>query len=278
MKRPKRGSLAKGGAVVRNQARIALRKAGIPLPPELALERITHRVKSPIGTLVVREGVGLVRSPAVSIVKQFEKNIEGKVPVEMALSAAQASGARITEGEQRLLEVLLTPRGKKIQLARLIAESGANPVTVMDTYTRGLVHLKRREAIAAAAEEMPQLIKNLIGHAASEVGDVCSLCAGSGTVARSATTGTAPASQVPCPSCDTVGRVREVSELKKFAVDRLLEVNKLVEKGGGITVQTVGQVNMAAPTSGSLLEKVRRSADEVLYRKTEDVVEAEVVS
>ena len=140
--------------------------------------------------------------------------------------------------------------------------------------------MKKNEALRMAAEGMPQLVKGIMGHAASEVGDVCRLCAGSGSVGRSGTTANAPSAQVPCPACDTIGRVKEISKLKQFAIDKLLEMNKLVEKGNGITVQTVGQVNVqgGGAASGSMLDKVRKAADEVLYRKKEDVVEAEVVS
>lgn len=273
-----RGQIVTKDVVKRKLAIKALKEAGVPIPDELK-ERIIHRVKSPIGTLTVREGAGVVRSPALSILKQFEKNIEGQTPVADAMAISEAAGERLSGPEKALIHALTqTRRGKSVQLARHIAEQGVNPVRVFDLYSKGVLYMKKAEALQAAAEQMPQVMKNLLGHAASEAGDVCSLCVGTGEVARSATCETAPAKQVPCPSCEGAGKRLEPSKLKQFAIDKLLEVTDLSKKGGGVTVnQQTNVVN--APASGAgILEKMRKAADEVLYQKKEDVVEAEVVN
>jgi hypothetical protein len=52
----------------------------------------------------------------------------------------------------------------------------------------------------------------------------------------------------------------------------------LTEKGGGIQVQTNVGVVAGGGGGSSILERIRKAADETLYRKSEEVVEAEVVS
>lgn len=263
-------------AYARKKAREALEKAGLKVPKELK-SRIIHKVNSKIGSIAVRDDEGVVPSGAATIVKQFEKNLGGKTPLLEALVAHEGAGGKLTDAEKLLMQLLGGERAKRVQLARLIAEAGANPAKVMDLYTKGMIQLKKTEAIRAAAEEMPQLVKNLIAHAASEAGDICSLCAGTGEVGQSAITTQAPAAQKPCPVCDRTGRKREPSELKKFALEKLLEINKLVEKGP-MMVQQQQNIQVAVEGGqGSILEKIRRAADEVTYKR-EEVVEAEVVS
>ena len=219
----------------RKQLRKQYLKEGQPLPPALR-ERILFRVKSEIGTLTVREQAGLIPSKAVKVVKEFEKSIEGRPPVLDALLAVLATGGKLTEAEQRLLDILQTKRGRKLQLARSIAESGANPVKVMDLYAKGLIHLRATEAKMNASDRLPEIIDNLNDHATSED-----------------------------------------SELKKFAMEKILEINKVIEKGPLVQQTTNVQQNTLTLEGGTgLLERLRKATDDVLYKR-EEVVEAEVV-
>lgn len=259
----------------REKARQLLEQLGEPVPDSLQ-RKVVKRVRSKIGTLTLREQTGMQPSPAASIVKQFDENIKGDR--EALATSIQASGERLNERDQALVALILSPRGKKLALARAVTEAGADPVRMMDLYTKGCVVLKKMEAIREAAEAMPQVVKNLVSHAASEIGDTCRICVGTGEVARVANSQSAPAAQVECPVCKGAGRRLKASELKEFAAEKLLEINKLTEKGGGIQVQTNVGVVAGGGGGSSILERIRKAADETLYRKSEEVVEAEVVS
>lgn len=248
-----------------------LEDAGLPVPEQLK-NKVRKRVRSKIGTLALTT-TGMIKNPALATVKRFESNVGGKAVVAEVLTMLAGEG-KLNEKELLFLEQLQEPRNKAKSLARIMTENEVNPMKVMSLYTKGCIELGKMEAAIEAHQGLPQLVKNLNSHAMSEVGDVCPICAGTGKVAvRSGVT--SPPTEVECPRCKGVGRQLEPSDLKKFAAEKLLEITKMVEKGGGVTVQT--NVGVQIPLGGSVLERVMGAADEVLYRRT-PVVEAEVVS
>lgn len=247
--------------------------AGLKVPEELR-RRVVKKVTSKIGTLSLTTD-GMAQSAAVETVRKFEENAGGKAKVIEALEMLESEG-KLGEREQLFLNHAREPNNSFKTLARLITECEINPLKVMNLYTKGCIELGKMEAAIEAHKGLPQVVKNLNSHALSEAGDVCILCAGTGQVSRRAGTKSPKAAQIKCPKCEGLGRQLTPSDLKKFAMEKLLEVTKMVGEKQGVTVQT--NIGVQIPLGGSVLEKVMGAADEVLYRrKVEDVVEAEVI-
>lgn len=259
--------------VARQKSLSILKNAGLPIPEELK-NKVRKRVRSKLGTLALATN-GMIKNAPLATVRRFEENVGGKEVVAEVLTMLQGEG-KLSEKEQMFLEHLQAPGSRRKSLARIITEVGVNPMKVMSLYTKGCIEIGKMEAAIEAHKGLPQLVKNLNSHALSEAGDVCILCAGTGQVAFRAGVVGGNTSQRECGKCMGLGRQLEPSELKKFATEKLLEVTKMVEKGGGVTVQT--NVGVQVPLGGSVLEKVMGAADEVLYRRgTAEVVDAEVV-
>ena len=252
-----------------------LEEAGLTVPKELR-KRVVKKVESKLGTMALTTD-GVAPSPAVATVRRFEENVGGKPKVVEALTMLESEG-KLNEGELLFLNHLRDPSNSLKTLARVMIETGINPLKVMSLYTKGCIELGKMEAAIEAHQGLPQIVKNLNSHALSEAGDVCLLCAGTGQVNRRSGVRSPKTGQVKCPKCEGLGRQLTPSDLKKFAMEKLLEVTKMVGEGKGVTVQT--NIGVQIPLGGSVLERVMGAADEVLYRRTvtaEPVVEAEVV-
>lgn len=261
--------------IARNRARKILKEAGVEVPGGLK-PKVLARVKSKLGTMTLTEDRGMEPSPAVKTVARFEQNVGGKEKIVEVLHTLASEDA-LSEKEMQFLLALEQPENARKSLARLMVETGMNPLKVMSLYTRGCIEMGKRDAAIEAHRNLPQIIKNLNGHALSEVGDTCGLCAGTGKVSGRSGARNPSETQRDCPRCKGVGRLLEVSELKKFAAEKLLEVTKLTGQSGGVQIQTNVAVKVDG-AGGSVLSKVMGAADEVLYRRQPvEVVEAEVV-
>jgi hypothetical protein len=182
----------------------------------------------------------------------------------------------LTKDQLRLLELLEQPNPKKKRMSRLIAEAGVEPVGVMRVYAKGIMELGKVQAAIEAHKDLPALIKDLYAHALSKAG-LCEICGGEGKFKR-------PSGAIKaCYFCEETG-VRDASELKKFAAEKLLEVTKQIgEKGPLVAIQN-NQVTVNQ--KGSVLERIMVASDEVLYKRNNanpaqnpdgNVVEAEVI-
>lgn len=238
-----------------------LRKRGakLAIPGALRNTKVAKSKKGPVGAIVVRKMTGVVDNSASRITRRFEENVGGLSDVAEKLEAVPD---RLNAAEKQLLSILKTPTKKG--LSRLIAESGAEPTSVMRKYAEGCVELGKIEAAMEAHRHLPALIKRLYKLALTEYG-VCGACGGTGTLHRKATD---QVETLPCTFCESTGLERP-SKLAEFAARQLLEVTKQVGTEKGITVNTAVGVKVEGGNgaSGSVFEKVMNAADEVLYRR-----------
>ncbi len=237
------------------------------IPGVLRNNRVAKSKRGPVGAIVVRRMTGVVDNSASRVIRRFEENVGGKDDVAEKLEAIPE---RLNASERELLGLLKS--SSKKGLARLIAEAGAEPTSIIKKYAEGCIELGKIEAAMEAHRNLPALIKQLYKMALSEYG-VCGACGGTGTLHRKSTD---QVESVPCGFCEMTG-IEKRSKQQEFAARQLLEVTKQVGGNGGVTVNTAVGVKVdAAGASGSVFEKMMNAADEVLYKR-ERVVEAEVV-
>lgn len=246
------------------------------LPDQLKDKVIKRGKKGPVGQIVVRRISGVENNAAARTARQFEENVGGKEDIAEKLEAVKAG---LNKEQLFLLELLKIPGSKK-KLPRLLAESGAEMTGVMGAYTRGALLIGQTEAIIEAAKNLPRVMKDLAVHALDGQG-ACSICAGSGQVAPKAG---GKQETKPCPLCHGSGTSLQSSKHKEFAITKIMEVGKLIERGPMVQVnQQTAVVNNNGVGIGATMEKVAMMADEILHGrrstppKVEEVIEAEVV-
>lgn len=244
--------------------------------PEVLKDKVIKRgKKGPLGQLVVRQISGVENNRAAQMVRTFEENTGGKDEICEKLEAVKD---QLPKGQLALLELLKTNTKKK--LPRLMAETGVELGGLMKSYAQGALLLGQTAAIAEAARNLPRIIKDLASHALDGEG-VCSVCVGTGEVARKK--GEREETQV-CPLCRGSRVQSTSSKHKEFAVQKLLETSKMVERGGPIVNvnQQVG-VKVGPVGGGVAMEKMALLADEILHGRpvqalpSPEVIEAEVV-
>lgn len=261
-------------SVTQRALRRELKKMGVKeekLPAQLRDSIVKKGKKGPLGQMVVRQISGVVENACSKTARMFEDNVGGKEDIAEKLLMVRES---LNKDQQVLLSLLLEPTSKK-QFPRLLAESGAELTGVMTAYTRGALLLGQTQAIIEAARNLPRVAKDLAAHALDGTG-VCDVCAGSGKVAPRK--GGLEETKA-CPMCRGEGTKITTSKHKEFAVEKILEIGKMVEKRGPM-VQVNQQVGVKVNGGGgSTMETFALMADEILHGrgKSPDVVEAEVV-
>lgn len=238
------------------------------IPKELQDVPVAKSRKGPAGQIVLRRMSGLANTSGKRIVDQFEQNIGGKEKLVEVLETVKDD---LNKNQLYLLDLL--KQGGKKTLSRLVAESGVEITGLMKQSAKGMVELGKVNAAIEAHRNLPALIKDLYTHALSGT-DVCDACGGTTKLLPRPT---AFKETRDCYFCKNTGK-KPMSELKKFATEKILEVTKQIgDKGPLVSVQTGVQVNVGT-TRGSIHEKIMGAADEVLYRREPtQVVEAEIV-
>lgn len=264
---------------LRGMLRTIAKEAGLELPPNLR-PKMAARVRSKIGTLTVREEVGIVASPAQRIVKHFEGKLKeagnGDAREELRSTIGALEEHHLTETDKKLLE-LLTTSTKSKSLARICVDAKMNPLRMMNLYAKGCVALKRVEAAIDASRAMPRIVKSLQAHALAEVGDICPICAGTAMIPKKRGTISVKQEEVPCFECEGVGRVRKIdTKLKQFSMEKLMEVAGVVEKTPGVQVTT--NVGVKVGNSPGVFQRILDTSEAILYKKPLDVVDALEVS
>lgn len=239
------------------------------LPPELRDTVVKRSKRGPIGQIVLRNMSGLVTNSALKTVRTFEDNVGGKDEIVEKLSAVEDT----LTAEQKNLLVLLkssTPKG----LARLMAETGVEPVSIMNAYAKGCVVLGKVQAAIEAHRNLPALIKDLYRHALDKE-TVCKVCVGLKEVPFMA--GAPHSKKVPCPQCEGTGVSLVSSKHKEFAHRQILEVTKLVNEKGPM-VSVTQQVAVTTGKQSGFFEKMLDAADGIAFPdQKQRVVDAEVV-
>ncbi len=242
------------------------------LPPMLKDSVVAKSKKGPIGQLMVKNMSGIVTNTALKTVRTFEQNVGGKEEIAEKLSAVSDI---LTPEQKQLLMLLRTssPKG----LARLMAETGVEPVSVMGAYAKGCVVLGKINAAIEAHRNLPNLIKDLYRHALDKE-TVCKVCVGLKEVPTMA--GAPTSKKVKCPQCEGSGVSLVASKHKEFAHRQLLEVTKMVnEKGPGTSVQVTQQVAVTGGRQAGFFEKMLEAADNIAFpEQKQHIIDAEVVT
>lgn len=226
-----------------------------------------------MGQLVVRSITGVENNRAAQIVRQFEENTGGKEDIIEKMEAVRET---LPKNQLELLELLKTNTKKK--LPRLMAETKVELGSLMKSYTQGALTLGQTAAIAIAAQNLPRVAKDLASHALDGTG-TCSVCVGSGKVpARKGDT----KETLDCPMCRGTGAVMTSSKHKEFAIQKILEMGKMIEGKGGAVVNVNQQVGIKVGSVGATMEKMALLADEILHGRTvanpqPQIIDAEVV-
>lgn len=241
------------------------------LPADLRNTVIKKSKKDALGQIEVRKFTGVVRSKTAKVVRKFETELTGGRDDLIEKLEAAEGGGELTKAQFGILDQLR--KRPTISLERAIVNAGASPLAVMDGYAKGCVVLSKMQALIVAHQGLPAVVRDLFRHAIDGT-SICDVCVGAGKVPTRAGSSTLGPE---CPRCRGIGKVyASPSDLKEFAVQKILEVTKMTEKAGqNINIQT--NVGVKVGGGGSVLDKLSTMTDEILYGKKPDVIEAEKV-
>lgn len=256
---------------------VELVKRGVKrIPKELQNSVVTRSKKDKLGkSIVVRKMSGLdSSSPAAQIIKKFEQMTEGR---EDVLEKLEALGDKLSAEEKVLCELMRTAPTQK-SLARLVAEAKASPAALLTKYAQGAQALGKVQAAIEIARHQPAVVKDLLRHALDGEG-LCDVCVGTGTVKRSGRPDHTQETE-PCPACKGKGKTLYSSEHKQFAMTKVLEMGKMVEKEPRQPMVAVQQNVGLVGAGGNFVEKLLGASDRILYGQKAlppaAVIEAEV--
>lgn len=241
------------------------------LPPALQNKIIKKSKRDSLGQIEVARFSGVVRNKTSKVLRKFERELtEGKEDIIEKMEALEGDG-KLSKEQFSILDTLR--KRPKLSLERAIAEAGARPLAVMDAYAKGCIAISKTDALIRAHQGLPNVVKDLFRHAIDGT-SICDVCVGAGMVPNKA--GDFKLSK-SCPRCRGTGEIFALpSELKEFAVQKLLEITKMTEKNAPVVnVQT--NVGVKVGSGAGVLERLSLLSDEILYGKREAPIEAEVV-
>jgi hypothetical protein len=174
---------------------------------------------------------------------------------------------------KNLLALLKSPGTRNKSLARLVAESGADPAQVIRKYADGAIELGKLEVAIEAHQNMPLVVRDLVRHSLDQQG-ICRVCGGLGTLEpRVKREGAEP---MKCSTCSGTGVNLEPSAHKQFAVEKLMEITDLVRSKAPQQVVNVGiQTNVGK--DHSFMEKITKIGENVIFKREPRKIEAPVV-
>jgi hypothetical protein len=224
--------------------------------------------KGKAGQIVVHSLGGIHKNAAARTAQRFENEFtEGKDDILEKLDAA----GNLNQGLERLRDQLVA--NPRWSFARAVAESKADLAGAIDAYARGAIALNKLATVVEMYKQMPSLLRDLMRHAIDQEVD-CATCFGVGMVKSRPD---ATKLTLRCPSCRGTGRSLIASEHKRFAMAKALEMAQVMpERQPLVQVQQNTQVNHMG-SSDNLLEKMSKTADEILYGRRAPVIDAEVV-
>jgi hypothetical protein len=268
---PGHGDLA-WGQKVRRKLNQELKKRGVQedeLPVMLKDQVVARSRRGKAGQIVVRALSGVQKSSAAQLARRLEHDLsEGR---EDILEKLEASGTA-NQSVQKVAALLESH--PQFSLARAVAEAGADVAIVLDSYAKGALALKKMETVLSIYKEMPHLMRDLLRHAIDEEVE-CGVCLGAGSVVSKA--GARKLGQ-QCPRCKGTGKARTPSEHKAMAVQKVLEMSEMLpKKAPGATVNVNQAVQVNAGGHSELLARMSKAADEVLYSRTNPILDAEVI-
>ncbi len=244
------------------------------IPPFLRNDIVSLSPRDSFGRIAVKRMTGLVPSPATSIVRKFEEMLsQGGDPRAEVVEKLRAVEDRLSVEEKAFVE-LCESAGKQKGLARLMAEAEVRPSRVLKLFADGAIALGKIHSAIEVSRNQPQIVKDLMRNALDQEG-VCQTCVGTGVVKQ---TKKSAEETMKCPSCEGSGHRLRSSKHKEWAMDKVLEIGKLVEKpssGKGVNVAVQQNVGVSVDKGGGFVERMLKTSDEVLYGRK--AIPAEVV-
>lgn len=241
------------------------------IPPFLRNDIVWVTPRDKFGRIAVKRMTGVVPSPANTIVRKFEEVAGGR---EEILEKLHQLDDKLSPEERHFVSLLETS-GKQKGLARLMAEAGVKPSRIMKLYADGAIALGKIQTAIEVSRNQPLVVKDLMRHALDQQG-VCQTCVGTGTVKKQKNS---TEETQKCPSCSGSGFRLRSSKHKEYAMEKVLQIGKLVEKpssGRPVNVEVQQNVGVAVGRGGGFVERVLKTSDEVLYGRKR-LAEPEVI-
>jgi hypothetical protein len=261
------------------------------IPPFLRNDILHTTKKDPLGRIQVKRMTGTVGGPATQIVRKFEdmlsdhtgENTRARENLEEKLLAVED---KLGEDEHRLIDLLRGGRKNK-SLSTVFAEAGVRPSRILKLYAEGAIALGKVHSAIEVSRNQPMVVKDLLRHALDQE-RVCNTCLGTKLVKRNVNS---KEENETCPACRGSGTRLVSSKHKPYAMEKVLQIGKLVDapkKGTEVNVNQ--QVGIAVNTrGGGFMERILKTSDEVLYgrrtalpalevRNGSGPIEAEVLS
>lgn len=227
---------------------------------------IARSRKGKVGQIVVHSLSGIHRNAASKTAAKFETTLTGgREDIIEKLDAAGSISAPV----ERLKDLMVA--NPRWSFSRACAEAKADLAIAIDAYARGAIALNKLNTVVEMYKELPNLLKDLMRHAIDQE-ETCQTCFGVGLVK-----GRADATKLTlkCPACRGTGVSRVASAHKQFAMQKALELARVLpEKTPLVAVQQNTNVNVQG--GEGLLEKMSKTADEILYGRRSNVIDAEV--
>ncbi len=242
------------------------------IPPFLRNDIVSLSPRDSFGRIAVKRMTGLVDSPAATIVRKFEEVSGGR---EEVIEKLQAMEEKLSTEEKDFVE-LCEKSGKQKSLARLMAESGVKPSRIMKLFADGAIALGKIHSAIEVSRNQPQIVKDLMRHALDQQG-VCQVCVGTGKVKKAKNS---KAEEATCPMCMGSGFRMRSSKHKEYAMGKVLEIGKLVEKpltGKGVNVAVQQNVGVSVERGGGFVERMLKTSDEVLYGRQKNLAREAIV-
>jgi hypothetical protein len=237
------------------------------IPPFLRNDVLHTTQRDPLGRIQVKRMTGTVGGPATQIVRKFEdmlseytgENTRARDNLEEKLLAVED---KLSSEEHRLIELLRGGKKNK-SLATVFAEAGVKPSRVLKLYAEGAIALGKVHSAIEVSRNQPMVVKDLLRHALDQE-KVCNTCLGTKLVKKQTNS---KEETETCPACRGSGTRLVSSKHKPYAMEKVLQIGKLVDapkKGTEVNVNQ--QVGIAiTPRGGGFMERVLKTSDEVLY-------------
>lgn len=241
------------------------------IPPFLRNDIVWTTPRDKFGRIAVKRMTGVVPSPANTIVRKFEEVAGGR---EEILEKLHQMEDKLSPEEKHFVHLLETS-GKQKGLARLMAEAGVKPSRILRLFADGAIALGKIQTAIEVSKNQPLVVKDLMRHALDQQG-VCQTCVGTGMVKHKKNS---TEETMKCPSCTGSGFRLRSSKHKEYAMEKVLQIGKLVEKpssGRQVSVEVQQNVGVAVGRGGGFVERVLKTSDEVLYGRKR-LAEPEVI-
>jgi hypothetical protein len=247
------------------------------IPPFLRNDVLFQTKRDPLGVIQVKRMTGTVGGPATQIVRKFEdmlsdhtgENTRARENLEEKLLAVED---KLGEDERRLIDLLRGGRKNK-SLSTVFAEAGVRPSRILKLYAEGAIALGKVHSAIEVSRNQPMVVKDLLRHALDQE-KVCNTCLGTKLVKKNVNS---KDETETCPACRGSGTRLVSSKHKPYAMEKVLQIGKLVEvPKKGTEVNVSQQVGIAVNTrGGGFMERILKTSDEVLYgrRQAQPVLE-----